>query len=142
MTNLAEVPREAHVDALRVLIVDDDVAIQTLMRTLLIRRGVAVDCAGDGEDALRSLDIHDYDAIVLDLMLPRMNGFDVIEALQKRSPELLERVIVVTAVSEHTLRAFDRRSVRLLLRKPFDIDVFIREVFACGQHERQRARSM
>ena len=132
MISLAEVPLGVPSHPPHVLIVDDDVAIQTLMRTLLRRRGAVVECVGDGEDALESLRERTYDAIVLDLMLPKMNGFDVIGVLKERSPDVLDRVIVVTAVSEQMLRVFDRGAVAMLLRKPFDIDVFIREVFACA----------
>src|SRR5687767_11272340 len=113
MISLAEVPLDEQAHPPRVLIVDDDVAIQTLMRTLLARRGAVVDCVGDGEDALESLREHTYDAIVLDLMLPKMNGFDVIGVLKERSPDVLDRVIVVTAVSEQMLRVFDRGAVAM-----------------------------
>ena len=132
MSLLAELSLDERSHPFQVLIVDDDIAIQTLMKTLLERRGVIVQCATDGEEALAFLDEHVYDAIVLDLMLPRKNGFDVIGDLKERSPHLLNRVVVVTAVSEQTLRLFDCTAVRSMLRKPFDIDVFIREVFACG----------
>lgn len=132
MTLPAEVAPDEQRDALQVLIIDDDVAVQRLMTTLLSRRGAVVKCVGDGTEGLAALDGHVYDAIVLDLMLPRQNGFDVIAALRVRSPDVLDRVIVVTAVSEHQLRMLDRGAVRMMLRKPFDIDEFIRAVFACG----------
>lgn len=116
----------------QVLIVDDDIAIQHLMTTLLERRGATVQCVADGEEALSLLETHAYDAIVLDLMLPRKNGFDVIADLKERAPGVLERVVVVTAVSEQDLRLLDQAAVHSMLRKPFDIEAFIREVFACG----------
>jgi CheY-like chemotaxis protein len=117
----------------RVLIVDDDAGIRTLMKAILLRRQAVVDCVSDGDAALSILREHDYDAIVLDLMLPNTNGFEVLRHLKTLSPELLPRTIVVTAVSNMTLRDFDDgKLVRRVLRKPFDIDEFVEEVFACS----------
>ena len=117
----------------RVLIVDDDDGIQTLMKALLRRREVIVDSASDGDAALRKMRERSYDSIVLDLMLPKVNGFEVVRELKTTSPELLKRTIVVTAVSDHALRGFeDSELVRRVLRKPFDINEFIDEVLACA----------
>ena len=115
-----------------VLVVDDDKAIRVLLTTLLARQGVAVECAGDGEQALKRLLVKDYAAIILDLMLPGMSGFDVIAHLKKTTPELLCRVIVLTAVSQLMLEHFDGTAVRRLIRKPFDINDVVNEVLACG----------
>lgn len=117
----------------QVLIVDDDAGIQTLMKAILRRRQIDVDCATDGEVALRKMRERSYDSIVLDLMLPKVNGFEVVRELKTNSPELLKRTIVVTAVSNHALRDFDdSQLVRRVLRKPFDINDFINEVLACA----------
>jgi len=117
----------------RVLIVDDDDGIQTLMKALLRRREVIVDSASDGDAALRKMRERSYDSIVLDLMLPKVNGFEVVRELKSNSPDLLKRTIVVTAVSNHALAGFeDSQLVRCVLRKPFDINQFISEVLACA----------
>jgi CheY-like chemotaxis protein len=116
----------------RVLIVDDDAAIQTLMQTLLRRRELVVESAGDGETALRLLRRQAYDTVVLDLMLPKVNGFEVIRDLKANAPKVLDRTIVVTAASDMTLRDFeDGKRVRRVLRKPFDVDEFVNEVLSC-----------
>jgi len=118
--------------SLRLLVVDDDEAIQRLMGAIFARREVTVETAGDGAAALDLLRHEQYDAIVLDLMLPGTNGFDVIREVKATEPELLDRIIVLTAASNHTLRDFDDgRLVRRLMRKPFDIDDFVGEVLAC-----------
>ncbi|MEA2163375.1 MAG: hypothetical protein QOK37_1502 [Thermoanaerobaculia bacterium] len=117
----------------RVLIVDDDDGIQALMKALLLRREVDVDSASDGDAALRKLREKSYHTIVLDLMLPKVNGFEVVRELKSSSPSLLKRTIVVTAVSNLALRDFsDSGLVRRVLRKPFDINEFIDEVLACA----------
>lgn len=114
-----------------VLVVDDDAAIRTLVRALLERQGIVVDAVGDGASALRLLQSIQYDAIVLDLMLPGTNGFEVVRHLKNVSPEVLDRVIVVTAAADRTLTDFDSAVVRKMLRKPFDIDDLVSEVLAC-----------
>ena len=70
---------------MRVLVVDDE---QGLVRALvrgLTAEGFAVDVAHDGEKGLAMAGDNDYDAIVLDVMLPRRNGYDVLTALRERS---------------------------------------------------------
>jgi DNA-binding response OmpR family regulator len=119
---------------LRLLIVDDDDALRLLMTTVFKRRNdVEVECVADGEAALKSLRVGSYDAIILDLMLPGTNGFDVIRELKVRAPQLLQRTIVLTAVSQSTLRNFDdEKLVRRLIRKPFELNELVDEVLACG----------
>jgi len=117
-----------------VLVVDDDDGIQSLMRTLLRRAAIEVDCVRDGDAALRKLRERNYDSIVLDLMLPKVNGFELVRDLKSRAPELLKRTIVVTAASNLTLRDFtDSELVRCVIRKPFEINDFLDEVLACTE---------
>ena len=115
----------------RVLVVDDDPAIVEMFRILLAREGISVDVVTDGDTALQSLRGGDYDAILLDLMLPHTNGFEVIRDLKCLQPDVLNRVIVVTAASQRTLECLDTHDVRTVLRKPFDIGELIAEVRAC-----------
>ena len=77
---------------MRILVVEDEVRLATLLRRGLAEEGHAVDLAESGEDALAWIDTADYDAIVLDVMLPGINGFDVCRAIRRqrrRTPVLL-----------------------------------------------------
>lgn len=111
-----------------VLVVDDDEIVRELIATILRRSGLKVDCAADGDAAFRHLRARAYDSVILDLMLPRMNGFELLREIKSSLPELLPRVVVVTAASEQTLRDFDSSGIRSLLRKPFDIDELVTAV--------------
>lgn len=117
----------------RLLVVDDDDATRTLLSVVFSRRkDVVVECVGDGDAAISQIRRNAYDAIILDLMLPGRNGFDVIRELKSRAPFLLSRTIVVTAMAESTLRSFDdAHLLRRLMRKPFDLEELIEEVLAC-----------
>src|SRR5687768_13858586 len=110
-----------HMKSPRVLVVEDDPAIGTLVETLLARRGYDCETITDGEDAIRRLRVCSYDAILLDLMLPGAFGFDILRFLDAERPGMSKRVIVMTAASAATLRDFDASRVAALLRKPFDI---------------------
>jgi DNA-binding response OmpR family regulator len=120
----------------RVLVVDDDPAIRVLLGTLLKRKKIPADYAPDGEVALARLQQRSYAAVILDLMMPKLDGFSFIELLTEIHPELCERVIVVTAASNSTLRRLDGKKVHSVVRKPFDIDNLIGSVLECvDRHE-------
>ena len=69
---------------MRVLVVEDEVKMASLLRRGLEREGYAVDVAGNGVDAIWYATENDYDAIVLDVMIPPPDGFDVCRTLRER----------------------------------------------------------
>lgn len=116
----------------RVLVVDDDNAIRTLVTTVLVRNGYSVESAQDGEEAIETIADNEFDAIVLDLMMPKVDGFEVIECLERMDVERLKRcVIVLTAVSEKDLRKLDGSRVFRVIRKPFDLAELVGAVNEC-----------
>jgi DNA-binding response OmpR family regulator len=70
---------------MRVLIVEDDRRLAASLRRSLVESRMSVDVMHDGDDGLAAATATPYDAIVLDLMLPRLNGFDVTRRLRERS---------------------------------------------------------
>ena len=68
---------------MRVLIVEDHLKMASLIRRGLRKEGMAADVAGNGEDALGRAQATEYDAIILDLMLPGIDGFEVCRRLRK-----------------------------------------------------------
>jgi DNA-binding response OmpR family regulator len=115
----------------RILVVDDDDAIQTLLDVLLLRQGFAVERASDGGEALKKLRRRSYEVVLLDIMMPRVNGFEVLQELRCVRPEMLRRTIVFTAASDRTLAHFDEGQVFRLIRKPFDIGVITTALEDC-----------
>jgi len=80
---------------MRVLIVEDDLRMASLVRRGLTGEGLAADVAPNGEDALWMAQAHQYDAIVLDVMLPGLNGFETCRRL--RGSGIWAPVLMLTA---------------------------------------------
>ena len=68
---------------MRVLVVEDDVKMASLLRRGLLEEGLAADVARTGDDALWMAEATEYDAIVLDVMLPGADGFEVCRRLRE-----------------------------------------------------------
>jgi two-component system, OmpR family, response regulator VicR len=88
----------------RVLIVEDDSATRAALRQILEREGCEVDLAIDGEKAVGFIARSSYDAVVLDIVLPKMSGTDVMEYIASTRPTMLESVIVVTGLDVSEIR--------------------------------------
>lgn len=115
-----------------VLVVEDDLAIQQLLSTLVARHALMPVLAGDGRSAVAALGKASYGAILLDLLLPEENGFEVLRHIACTRPDLLPRVIVITAASDSVWSDcpyLDR--VRTLMRKPFDLMRLEQEILLC-----------
>ena len=110
----------------RALIVEDDPAIRRLVEKLLSRLNIEIDTAGDGRTAIAKLQERSYSVLVLDLMVPEMTGFDVIDYVKREKPEL--PVAVVSAVSQQALTRLDLDVVKLVISKPFDVDEFTKAI--------------
>ncbi|EFH89159.1 response regulator transcription factor [Ktedonobacter racemifer] len=70
---------------MQILIVEDEAKIRHFLRQGLLEESYAVDTAVDGEEALYKLDINEYDLVLLDIMLPKVNGIAVCKALREKS---------------------------------------------------------
>ncbi|HEV7425889.1 MAG TPA: response regulator [Thermoanaerobaculia bacterium] len=88
----------------KALIVEDDATTRTLLADLLERLDCDVDIACDGEEALAKIQEREYDVILLDIILPKMSGIDVMEALRRDRPETLRCIIVVTGLDIREIR--------------------------------------
>ena len=113
----------------RILIVDDDTAIRTLLFTVLKRRGLAVDTAKHGAEALEKLGQCRYAVLLLDLMMPIMNGWQVLERIEALDRSVRPAVILLTAGNEP--REFNPEIVAGTIRKPFDVEVLYDAVLGC-----------
>jgi two-component system, chemotaxis family, chemotaxis protein CheY len=107
-----------------ILVVEDDEAIRGLVSEVLREDGYEVSEAANGAEALDYVNHHRPDLIVLDLMMPVMDGWAFVERC-RRNPDCSEVPIVVTSASHDLPKTAERlRSygVRTCLAKPFDLD--------------------
>lgn len=114
-----------------VLIVEDDASIRRLVRTVLLRQGYKVEIAGDGLEAVSKLGLTDYDVIILDLMMPNMDGFAFMTTMARNTPERLRQVIITSAASPSMINEKLRGIPFDLLPKPFDIQELLSRVGEC-----------
>ena len=114
----------------RVLIVDDDAGIRGLVRAVLNRDGYEVDEAADGAEGLAAIGRSSYDAVILDLMMPGVNGFQVVTELEQRG-SCPRCVIIMSAAAENTIQDLQSPVIHSKIRKPFDIKALLAELRAC-----------
>ena len=112
----------------RALIVEDDPAIRKLVGKLLARRGIEIDTARDGREAMEKIENNDYSVVVLDLMLPEVNGFEIIDFV--RTKGIRVPIAVVSAVTHQALTQVDHEIVKLVISKPFDVHEFTNAIYA------------
>ena len=105
----------------RILVADDDVSIRQLLCTIVKREGHEVDCVADGLEAIEKLKSHEYQVILLDLMMPRLDGFGVIEYLKEHPPARKPVVLIITAYADQQFKEVDSDVVSGVLRKPFEV---------------------
>lgn len=118
----------------RALVVEDDPAIRRLVEKILTRRHIEIDVAADGRVAMDKLQANHYSVLVLDLMVPEVNGFEVIEYLKRENRRL--PVAVVSAVSQQALVKLDLDIVKVVISKPFDVDEFTKAILTlCAEAE-------
>jgi CheY-like chemotaxis protein len=119
------------------VIVEDDVATQALLAAVARRCGLKARLAGDGEAAIALILSDPPSVLVIDLLLPRLSGLDVLRRLHQVSPQLLPRTVVVTAADEKTLQGADPtlRLVRCVMRKPLDIAELGDHLAQCAARE-------
>ena len=104
-----------------VLVVEDDLAIRRLVTTVLEREGYHVEAAADGVEAVLKLGINEFDVIILDLMMPNLDGFALIDTLAANDPHRLRRIIVTSAASPTIIRERLRGAPFAVMPKPFDL---------------------
>lgn len=115
-----------------VLLADDNEATCTLVRALL-QREFTVGIAVDGTDAVEKLRAGQPAAILLDLRMPILDGFGVLDFLRNHRPELIARVIVLTAaLSKPELERVREYDVCAVVAKPFEVELLLDVVRDCA----------
>ena len=115
-----------------VLVVDDDVEIRNLLRSLLGRQGLSVDDAADGATALELIQERNYGVVLLDLLMPGMDGFTLLDKINR--PGMTSPVVlVITGADRRDVEKLDPNRIHGVVRKPFDPDELVALVVACAE---------
>ncbi|MBQ9035560.1 MAG: response regulator transcription factor [Alphaproteobacteria bacterium] len=126
---------------MRVLLVEDDYAVSQSIETMLKKEGMVVDSSEYGEEGLDIAKFYDYDIIILDLMLPDMNGYEVLKSL--RNAKVNTPVLILSGLSEP-----DKKVKGLgygaddYLTKPFDKAELLARIQAVVRRSKGHANSI
>jgi two-component system chemotaxis response regulator CheY len=129
----------------RVLVAEDDAAIRRLLATTLRRRRLEVELAEDGAQARQALERERWDVLVMDLMMPHVNGWDLVRWLAAHPECKPGSVIVVSAADRDALRELDPGVVNAIIFKPFDVvqlGTYVKNAAQRNGQDRRRVRSL
>jgi len=106
----------------RILLIDDEPELLYALSVRLMAAGFSCDTAGDGKIGLAKIRQHAPDLVVADLLMPEMDGYELVRRLKADPGTASIPVVVLTAVPERALaqRAEELRGVTRVIYKPFD----------------------
>jgi len=111
----------------RILVVDDESYVRDLLMRVLTRRGHAVDVAADGESALELMTEHQYDLVLTDVVMPGIDGFDLLRRVKATYPGVT--VIVLTGYArKQSISDFLLYGADEYLSKPFQVQALLDSV--------------
>ena len=111
----------------KILIVEDDEPTRRLIATIMLREGYVAVIAASGDSAMKMVETSPFDAVILDLMMPLVDGRMVIDFLSELPSA--PPVVVCTAAGPAATSAITSPLVKAVIRKPFEIDD-MREIIA------------
>jgi DNA-binding response OmpR family regulator len=115
----------------RVLVVDDDESIRELLGSILGRHDLVVDVASDGRKALDLLKENAYSVVLLDLLMPDVDGFAVLKELPSAISTPI--VLVITGADRSAIERLDPQRIHGVVRKPFDAEELAALVVTCAE---------
>ena len=136
---MAEFPNSPESNSARLLIVDDERSVRVSMREFLKLRGYDVDEAGSGQEALAALERGVYDLMVLDIIMPGMNGMEVMRRARQMRPDLLIVVLTAHANVDSAITAV-KSNVTDYLIKPCKLDDLELTISRALQERRRELR--
>ncbi len=114
----------------RILVIDDSTTNIVLLEAILTEKGYQIETALNAREAFMKIEKQIPDLILLDLLMPKVSGFDFLEALRKEEKTRLTPVIVISAINtddENTRKIEDLEAVDFI-RKPIDIQYLVTKV--------------
>jgi len=122
----------------KVLIVDDDDLVRGTYQRFLTQAGFDVDAAGSGREAQERLAALEYDVAVVDLLMPEIDGFQVLEWMRAHAPDVVPVVLSGTASVDDAVRAVQEGAFDFVTKPVETLDVFVHCVQRAVDHKRLR----
>ena len=114
---------------MRILVVEDDRKVASFLERGLREDGYAVDVAHDGKDGALKAHVHDYDLLILDIMLPGKTGYEILSELRREGSGVPVLLLTARDATEDVVRGLDAGADDYLT-KPFSFDVLLARVRA------------
>ena len=106
---------------MRILVVEDEQSLNRIITKRLEKEGYSVDSCCDGEDALAFLDMGEFDAVILDIMIPKIDGFGVLQAIRAKKLEVPVLFLTARDSIDDRVKGLDAGADDYLI-KPFAFD--------------------
>ncbi len=123
---------------MRILVVEDERAIADFVERGLKAEGYAVTCAHDGETAEIEALTGDFGLVVLDLLLPKKSGLQVLDSIRQQKPDLPVIVLTARGEIEHKVEGLDRGATDYVV-KPFSLEELLARIRAHLRRPQQRS---
>lgn len=105
---------------MKILIAEDDPSLRKILRTLLEKNGYSADTVGNGMEALEYLQTGSYDGVILDIMMPKMDGLQVLRAIRREKNAVPVLLLTAKAEIDDKVAGLDQ-GANDYLTKPFDL---------------------
>ena len=107
--------------AIKILLVEDNKTNQLITKKIITKKGYTCDVANNGLEACKIVEENDYDLILMDIMMPIMDGFEASDYISKLKPKI--PIVALTAISEQVNKElFSASKIRKVLSKPVNIE--------------------
>jgi DNA-binding NtrC family response regulator len=110
-----------------ILVIDDEAGIRESLEVLLSLEGYSVKTANDGEQGLRTLELENFDLVLLDLALPGQSGLDLLPQIKERQPETPVIMITAYGTVENVVEAI-RAGAENFVQKPWDNEKLLADI--------------
>jgi CheY-like chemotaxis protein len=130
MSNISSQSNDQGESRLNVLIIDDNEQITKMISSFLDMIDHECTVVNEGKEGLELIKTNQYDSIVLDLAMPEVDGYEILDTIKNEDPSQLRKIIILTASSVpiETVRKFKELGVSACLQKPVDIDQLLARI--------------
>jgi DNA-binding response OmpR family regulator len=112
-----------------ILLIDDDEIIQMILLKVLQQNGYNVVYGTDGRDGLSKLDLMKYDLVITDIMMPYLNGFELIQEVKNHPNSKDAKLVVISSIThEASISDSMNLGVECYIPKPIAIDSFLTRI--------------